>query len=661
MAIVSSLGVRLFADTADLSGSFAEAGQMAAGLVTEFISATSHIADLSERTSISATQLQRLSYVGDLVGVSMDQIGSAATMLQRRLGSGNDGTVGAVTDLGLSFDHLKTLDPGVQFEVVAQALGRVDDATQRAALGQEIFGRGWATILPLAKQNMRELGDEAEMLGAVMGDRLVKAGDDAGDAWTKLTAVGKGLIAIPIAAVVDRWNEAFRQMAEDTKRFPQLWDFIKNVSNMGDAGLMPKLVGAPSGLMPAGLPGGMSAKEIADVEKELNSSLKEGNRLYDDRIKKLKEFNAWLADGPIQWKEGLSSMPGQNMGMPKSPYGPDPHMPPMLGGVPGGIGQMLPWANPQTYMDAFSSPTLLQQAFGSAMQFGNTLGTAILSGWSGLTTMVGDGIGSMLSTTLGNAMSKAAQTGAGFFSSGFGKFFGGAIQGLLPLIGPMLAPLISTIGGFLGNLFNFNKGRDAVVDFAEGMGGFTALHNELLKLGPEGEAAWIKLTQGTPGGDKNAAQANIQMVIDMLNKLPDAAAQAANAMNDAFSRVRPPNMGGGDYTGGGGIRPKLTPEEIADIQNQGGWTSPGGGIRDPTEGIRAKLTPEEIADIQRQGGWTSTSRAAPVGMTSVGVNAAAPVINMTVNGSADKDFARRLIQAIGDGGSLYSLAKGTLA
>jgi hypothetical protein len=146
-------------------------------------------------------------------------------------------------------------------------------------------------------------------------------------------------------------------------------------------------------------------------------------------------------------------------------------------------------------------------------------------------------------------MAKAAQTGSGFFAGAFGQFFGQALQSLIPLIGPMLTPLFNWLGG----LFDRHKGRDSVVAFAAEMGGFDALHAKLLEVGAAGEAAWVKLTQGTPSGNKDVAAQNIQMVIDLLNKqkvagdatvdgltndlagLPAKAAGAAAGVSGAFN------------------------------------------------------------------------------------------------------------------------------
>jgi hypothetical protein len=109
----------------------------------------------------------------------------------------------------------------------------------------DLFGRQWSSVVPLAKQNLKELGDESENFFANMGPRLIEAGDMAGDSWTKLTAVGRGLIALPIASVVDSWNKVFRDAKKDTEDWAKTWEFVTTLMNRGDAGAMPGLVGSP--------------------------------------------------------------------------------------------------------------------------------------------------------------------------------------------------------------------------------------------------------------------------------------------------------------------------------------------------------------------------------------------------------------------------------
>lgn len=345
-----------------------------------------------------------------------------------------------------------------------------------------------------------------------------------------------------------------------------------------------------------------------------------------------------------------------------------------------GINQMpgadMSFMSPEDYARIFTPPPGMFQTLAAKLKMdaGPSMMEAGLFGAKSLIDALGVGIG----TGDWSGFTNALRTGLQSFAT---SAIVSGINLLVPGLGSLLSPLIGGLTNLIGGLFDRHKGRDSVVAFAEEMGGFNALHAKLLEVGAAGEAAWIKLTQGTPSGNKDIAKTNIQMVIDLLNQQKAVGATAVDALNT--------DLGG---IAGAAAPAKASLEELIRLQmelSQRGWTGGGinpGGLYSPGE--VAHHAPGDIIDANTGGtaGYYGGSHvashgagditnattgatvaryggsAAPARMTSVGVNpAAAPVINMTVNGSADKDFARRLLQAIGDGGSLYSLARGTLA
>ena len=108
----------------------------------------------------------------------------------------------------------------------------------------------------------------------------------------------------------------------------------------------------------------------------------------------------------------------------------------------------------------------------------------------------------------------------------------------------------------IAGLFDRNKGRDLVVDFAETFGGFDQLHVQLAALGAEGEKLWIALTQGVGRNNPKEAQAAIDAITKALEKKKDAsdeavvmseaeaqatietAAEAAKALDDVNERLK---------------------------------------------------------------------------------------------------------------------------
>lgn len=121
--------------------------------------------------------------------------------------------------------------------------------------------------------------------------------------------------------------------------------------------------------------------------------------------------------------------------------------------------------------------------------------------------------GNKLGSTLAGA-----QTGAGIGTM------------IMPGVGTAIGAGIGAAGGFVASLFGGGKGGRAAVDeFANSMGGFDALHKKLGELGADGEAMWVRITQGVGKNDKAGAQAAIQAVVDSLAKHNDKLAAAAAA------------------------------------------------------------------------------------------------------------------------------------
>jgi methyl-accepting chemotaxis protein len=113
------------------------------------------------------------------------------------------------------------------------------------------------------------------------------------------------------------------------------------------------------------------------------------------------------------------------------------------------------------------------------------------------------------------------------------------VSGLLALAaagvqaGKALQPLLGLHHGKLGALLGTNSdGRQLVKTFADLHGGFENLHNDLLKLGPDGERLWIAFTQGV--GRANPKQA--QAAIDGITKALDAADKKQAQFNTDLGR-----------------------------------------------------------------------------------------------------------------------------
>ena len=99
---------------------------------------------------------------------------------------------------------LEGLSPERQFQVFANVLGNVEDASTMAALAQDVFGRAGTELLPLFQQGeegMAALRQQAVDLGAVMSGDAAKSAADFKDAQNELMTALAGVF-VEIGQVV---------------------------------------------------------------------------------------------------------------------------------------------------------------------------------------------------------------------------------------------------------------------------------------------------------------------------------------------------------------------------------------------------------------------------------------------------------------------------
>lgn len=166
---------------AALAGGFAMAARSA-------INHGDDIAKTAKRIGISAEEYQKLTFaIRRSGGANEDaekQYRRMAAIIDD-LKNGLSTAVRSFKDMGLSYDDLKNKSPEQQFDTIVDALNKVQDASTRVALAQDVFGRSGTRLLPLLA-DYRELKQEAEELGAVISNDAIRAAEEFKDATENL-------------------------------------------------------------------------------------------------------------------------------------------------------------------------------------------------------------------------------------------------------------------------------------------------------------------------------------------------------------------------------------------------------------------------------------------------------------------------------------------
>lgn len=143
---------------------------------------------------ISTEKLQQMQYASELIDVSADTIIDAQTKLIRSMDDARDGsseTLKEFQKLGVSvIDSSEQLrDADAVFYELIDALGEVENSTERDASTMAIFGKSARELNPLIEQGsdvLQEYSEEAEKTGYVLRADLLVALGKVDDAYQRL-------------------------------------------------------------------------------------------------------------------------------------------------------------------------------------------------------------------------------------------------------------------------------------------------------------------------------------------------------------------------------------------------------------------------------------------------------------------------------------------
>lgn len=144
---------------------------------------------LSKVTGLSTEKLQRFNYASALIDVSTDTLQGSLKKLVRNMQTASSGTgdaYEAFKALGVTItDSAGQLRNNEEvFYDVIDALGRVENVTQRDAYAMNIFGKSAQDLNPLiitGSDALKEYGDQAERMGLVFDQNTLDKLNEAND------------------------------------------------------------------------------------------------------------------------------------------------------------------------------------------------------------------------------------------------------------------------------------------------------------------------------------------------------------------------------------------------------------------------------------------------------------------------------------------------
>ena len=203
-----------------IKGSFKNAGSVFGAGVSGFVSAlaigaltkVSHAAleyagslgETAQQLGVTTKELQTFRFAAQQNGATLEEadksLGKFSLSISKAL-AGSKETSKAFGAVGVSLTDLKTKSKTEILGKIADEMKRTGGASNNAAAGVAIFGKGFQKIVPtldLGSKGMNELAQAAEKLGIVLSDDQIQRADQTAD---KLAAV-KTVLQANIAGVV---------------------------------------------------------------------------------------------------------------------------------------------------------------------------------------------------------------------------------------------------------------------------------------------------------------------------------------------------------------------------------------------------------------------------------------------------------------------------
>jgi hypothetical protein len=507
------------------------------------------VQDLAEKIGISAEAVQRFGYAAEQSGGSIDAIAAAIFKMNQQIAEGDKSTIHALTDLNLKLADLRQMSPEQAFTTIADALQQIENPMDRARIGTELLGKAYGDLAAAIASGVTDVGAAMDVLSNDTTRRLA----EAEDAWVKL----RNRVVVVTGEIIAASMRAAEEASRDWGTF--LRD-LGETGNLGFAFAAAAERGKQRSTGDINLPAGggvtAGAAELERLAKEREAAARKAQAAADKQKAADEKIFAGMRQFSAELEKRDTNMARSLQGIQAFVVAHRQAAEVISATLPAEVTRQ--WTDWRARVDenAKSLQTWGQIA-GDALNTNKANAHAFFEKLKALPTVtqefdklgiavsnLGAVLGSQLLGQLGATMSALSKVGGavGDLKAGFGQLtsggglssilsgFTGIVSGITGIVAAAQAAI--QVGRILFGIFDRNKGRDAVVDFAESMGGFDALQKQLEALGEEGARLWIKLTQGTDKGNPEQAARNIAEVEDALRKHKEAADDVTGATEE---------------------------------------------------------------------------------------------------------------------------------
>lgn len=212
----------------------AAAAAVATAMVKSSLTQLDVLAKTSDALKIQQKNLQALQHQASLTGTSAQQLATNLERMQRRIGevARKGGAAGeALEEIGINAKEMVNLSADEQVVKIANAMGGMENASLRASIAMDLFGRDGIRMMKMLEQlkgeGLQGTITELENLGVAL-DRVDTAKvEQANDAMFKSQQVLEGIVnkvAVRISPTLEAMSNQFLNSARSSKGFEESVD-----------------------------------------------------------------------------------------------------------------------------------------------------------------------------------------------------------------------------------------------------------------------------------------------------------------------------------------------------------------------------------------------------------------------------------------------------
>lgn len=251
--VCKAVGATIAAAFAAVSAAAIAAGKALVDMTREGAKYADSVLTESTVTGIATDKLQEYMYAAELVDVSTDTLTKSMAKQIKSMKSAADGSksyADAYAQLGVSVTDANgnLRDSDMVYWELIEALGKLENETERDALGMTLLGKSAQELNPLivaGAERMKELGEQAHEAGYVIGEDMLKAYGNLDDQIQYLTvgatAAKNALGTILLPILTDLATDGVSLLGEFTNGVKNAnGDLSKIADTFGD--ILPKVL-----------------------------------------------------------------------------------------------------------------------------------------------------------------------------------------------------------------------------------------------------------------------------------------------------------------------------------------------------------------------------------------------------------------------------------